>query len=132
MPIPTLYDALAARLHGHRRVVGFCFLACILLTALGLIAFRGRLVSPIPVLIALVLLLFFAAALSAGFYLVSEWFDPEGGSLHSLPKMTAKGRTGSARRWISSIMPWICAIFLDLWFLAVVAITLQALYRAIF
>jgi len=131
MPTPSRYDALAARLHGRRKLTGLCFLASIVLTALCLVAFRARLLSPIPLLVGVVLLFFFTSGLSAGLYLVCEWFDPKEGSLHSLPKPSAKGRIGSVQRWIFSVVPWIGAIFLDVWFLGTAAITLRALYRTI-
>ncbi|HME68957.1 MAG TPA: hypothetical protein VKM54_03715 [Myxococcota bacterium] len=128
MPTPSLYDALAARLHGWRKLAGLGFLVSLLLTALCIVAVRARLLSPVRMLVAGLVLLFSLSAWSAGVYLLCDWFDPEEGYLrsYSRPKPSV-GRPP----WIHSVILWISAIFLDVAFLGAAALTLSALYRAI-
>jgi hypothetical protein len=134
MPTPRRYDALAARLHGRRKLAGLGFIVSILLTALCIVALRARILSPVRMLLAGVVLLFSVSAWSAGVYLLCDWFDPEEGYLRSYshPMPNAAGRTNSGMQRITSMVPLICAIFLDVWFLGAAVLTLSALLHAIF
>jgi hypothetical protein len=133
MPTPGRYDALAARLHGRRKLAGLGFIVSILLTVLCIVALRARILSPLPMLLAGIVLLFSLSAWSAGVYVLCDWFDPEEGYLRSYrPKPNAVGRTNSVMQQITSMVPQICAIFLDVWFLGAALLTLLALYHAIF
>jgi hypothetical protein len=134
MPTPRHYDALAARLHGRRKLAGFGFIVSILLTALCIVALRARILSPVRILLAGVVLLFSVSAWCAGVYLLCDWFDPEEGYLRSSsrPKPEATARTNSLLQRMTSMVPGICAIFLDLWFLGAAVLTLLALSHAIF
>ena len=133
MPTPRRYDALAARLHGRRKLAGLGFIVSILLTALCIVALRARILSPVRMLLAGVVLLFSVSAWSAGVYLLCDWFDPEEGYLRSCsrPKPNS-GRTNSLTQRITSMVPRICAIFLDVWFLGAAALTLLAFFHAVF
>lgn len=134
MPTPRHYDALAARLNGWRKLAGLGFIVSILLTALCIVALRARILSPVRMLLAGVVFLFSVSAWSAGVYLLCDWFDPEEGYLrsYSRPEANAAGRTNSVMQRMISMVPQICAIFLDVWFLGAAILTLLALFHAIF
>jgi hypothetical protein len=123
MPTPRRYDLLAARLHGKRKRAGLSFLISIALSAVCILAFRIRLLPPARILLAGVMLLFSLSGWSAGVYILCDWFDPQEGYLHSLPKPKVPGR-------IDSLMAWVCAVFVDFSFLVAAALTLSAFYLA--
>ncbi|HTF35898.1 MAG TPA: hypothetical protein VK714_19615 [Myxococcota bacterium] len=123
MPTPSRYDVLAARLHGRRKLAGLSFIVFMLLTALCVVAFRAKLLPPIRILVAGVMLLFSVSAWSGGVYILCDWFDPEEGYLHSSFPPKKNART-------NSVMPWVCAIFVDFSFLVAAALTLSALRLA--
>jgi hypothetical protein len=128
MPTPRLYDTIAKRLHGWRRLAGFGFLGFLVLTALCIVAVRARILSPVPLLMAGIVLSFSFAAWCGAVYLLCDWFDPEEGYLRALarPKPGARGAS-----WIRAVTPWISAVFLDVAFLGAAALTLSALYHAV-
>jgi len=119
MPTPDRYDALAARLHGRRRLAGLSFAVSLLLTALCIISFRAHLFPPVSLLRAVTVLLFSVSAWSAGVYVLCDWFDPQEGYLRFFADNKGR-RTGPLVRWSS-------AIFLDVWFVGALVLTLSTL-----
>jgi len=91
----------------------------LLLTALCIISFRAQLLPPARLLRAAAVLLFSVSAWSAGVYVLCDWFDPKEGYLRSYAGSKGR-RTGPLVRWMS-------AIFLDVWFVGALVLTLSTL-----
>jgi len=122
MPTPDRYDALAAGLHGWRRLAGLSFAVALLLTALCIISFRAQLLPPVRLLRAAAVLLFAVSAWSAGVYVLCDWFEP--------PEGYPRFLSGSQGRRTGPLVRWSSAIFLDVWFLGALVLTLLTFYVA--